>query len=376
MLFRDRGVTDGQLAVLFVVWSVSSFLFEVPSGAWADTHDPRRVLATSAVCKAMAFACWTWRPSMPGFVAGFVLWATSSALVSGTFEAYTYASLDALGQAHRYPGFIGRAHTVTQLAVLVGIALGGPLFALGGYRLAGVVSTLVCVMTIPLALDLPPPPAPRADGEQHPERARLGYGAALRSGLAEVRHRPAVRRRAPRCVARRRADRVRRVTSRSSLATTGPPVPSFRCCVAVVTVGQVVGTASAGRAARLRRRPRGAMYACGGALLAAGAGLGGWLGFALMGAGYGLLNSVMLATEARLQALITGPAQATVTSVGGVGTELTALTVYLAFGIGHYWWTTATLLAMAVVPTAAIGALIARRPPPPSVAAVASAHPQ
>ena len=97
---------------------------------------------------------------MPGFVAGFVLWATSSALVSGTFEAYAYASLDALGQAHRYPGFIGRAHAVTQLAVLVGIALGGPLFALGGYRLAGVVSTLVCVMTIPLALDLPPPPAP------------------------------------------------------------------------------------------------------------------------------------------------------------------------------------------------------------------------
>ena len=118
------------------------------------------------------------------------------------------------------------------------------------------------------------------------------------------------------------------------------------------------------------------MYACGGALLAAGAGLGGWLGFALMGAGYGLLNSVMLATEARLQALITGPAQATVTSVGGVGTELTALTVYLAFGIGHYWWTTATLLAMAVVPTAAIGALIARRPPSPSAAAVAWRHPQ
>ena len=77
------------------------------------------------------------------------------------------------------------------------------------------------------------------------------------------------------------------------------------------------------------------MYACGGALLAAGAGLGSWLGFALMGAGYGLLNSVMLATEARLQALITGPARATVTSVGGVGTELTALTVYLAFGIGQ-----------------------------------------
>ena len=181
VLFSDRGVTDGQLSVLFVVWSVSSFLLEVPSGAWADTHDPRRVLTASTVCKATAFACWTWWPSMPGFVAGFVLWASSSAMVSGTFEAYTYTSLDALGHAPRYPGFIGQAHAVTQLAVLVGIALGGPLFALGGHRLAGVVSTLVCVMTIPLALGLPPPPAPRADGEQHPERAGLGYVAACRA---------------------------------------------------------------------------------------------------------------------------------------------------------------------------------------------------
>ena len=371
MLLRDRGVTDGQLAVLFVGWSVSSFLFEVPSGAWADSHDPRRVLAASAVCKATGFACWTWWPSMPGFVTGFVLWASSSALVSGTFEAYAYASLDALGHANRYPAFIGRAHAVTQLAVLVGIAIGGPLFAIGGYRMVGIVSTLVCVITIPLALHLPPPPA----GQHSAERAGLGSMDALRIGLAEARDNPAVRRAlavASLAVGLTACDEYFPLVARDDGAA-GSLIPLL---VAVITAGQVVGTALAGRAARLRRRPLGAMYACGGALLAAGAGLGGWLGCALMAAGYGLLNSVMLATETRLQALITGQARATVTSVGGVGTELTALAVYLAFGIGSSWWTMATLFAIAVIPTALVGALIARRPPPPSVAAVASRHPQ
>ena len=117
------------------------------------------------------------------------------------------------------------------------------------------------------------------------------------------------------------------------------------------------------------------MCTYGGALLAAGAGLGGGPGSALMGAGYGLLNSVMLASEARLQKLITGPARATVTSVGGVGTELTALTVYLAFGIGSSWWTTATSRHGRRPHR---GDRRPHRPPTTTtgVAAVASRHPQ
>lgn len=359
VLFRDRGVTDGQLSMLFIVWSVSSFLFEVPSGAWADTHDPRRVLAASAACKAMGFACWTWWPSGPGFVAGFVLWAASSAMVSGTFEAYAYGSLDALGSAGRYPAFIGRAHAFAQIAVLVGIATGGPLFAVGGYRLAGIVSVLVCVTTIPLALRLPPPSATGAG--HRTGSGESGYLRALRNGLAEARHHPPVCRAllvASLAVGLTAFDEYFPLVARDDGAT-GEAIPLL---VAVITFGQVVGTALAGRAAQLRRRLLGAMYAGGGTLLATGAGLGGWLGFALMGAGYGLLNNVMLVTEARLQSLIRGPARATVTSVGGVGTETVALAIYVGFGVGGSWWTTATLFAVAVLPSAAVGALIARRP--------------
>jgi MFS family permease len=60
-----------------VIWSVTSFVFEVPSGAWADTVDRRRLLVLSAAIYAAAFASWVVFPSFLGFAAGFVLWGSA-----------------------------------------------------------------------------------------------------------------------------------------------------------------------------------------------------------------------------------------------------------------------------------------------------------
>ena len=163
---RPRG--DGRTAG-GAVRRVVGVVVPVRGAVWAraDAHDPRRVLAASAICKATAFACWTCGHRCPGSWPGSCLWVSSSAPVSGTFEAYAYASLDSLGHANRYPAFIGRA------------ARGHPVGRARRHRhrwstvrdrrlpLVGIVSTLVCVVTIPLALRLPPPPA----GEHSPERA-------------------------------------------------------------------------------------------------------------------------------------------------------------------------------------------------------------
>ncbi len=359
VLFRDSGISASRVSLLFVLWSVASFLFEIPSGVWADRDDPRRLLAASGGLKGLGFACWICWPSWPGFAAGFVLWALSSAMVSGTFEAYVYDSLRAAGRADHYPTLLGRAHAAAQLAVLVGIVSGGPLFVLGGYRLAGSVSVGISVATIPLARLLPPPPGvPGPDGRD----GAPGYLATLRDGLTEAGHHRAVRRAlliASLAVGLTAFDEYFPLVGREH----GAGDAAIPLLVAVTALGQVVGTALAGRTAHLERRVLGTMYGTGGVLLAVGAPLGSWLGFALMGVGYGLLNNVMLVTEARLQTLIRSRARATVTSVGGVGTELVALAVYAGFGAGARWWATATLFVVAVVPASAIAGLIAARLP-------------
>ena len=63
-------------------------------------------------------------------------------------------------------------------------------------------------------------------------------------------------------------------------------------------------------------------------------------------AGYGVLQLVLIVTEARMQDAITGPARATVTSVAGLGSEVLAMLLYLGFAVGSLWWGYAALVTL------------------------------
>jgi hypothetical protein len=67
----------------------------------------------------------------------------------------------------------------------------------------------------------------------------------------------------------------------------------------------------------------------------------------LLALGYGAYRAVLVVVEARLQAEITGDARATLTSVAGVGAELSAFLVYGGWAVGGTWGI-AALLALAV----------------------------
>ncbi|WP_246239025.1 hypothetical protein [Acrocarpospora corrugata] len=40
MLFTDAGLSPAQISSLFVIWSVTAFALEIPSGVWADVFSP------------------------------------------------------------------------------------------------------------------------------------------------------------------------------------------------------------------------------------------------------------------------------------------------------------------------------------------------
>jgi len=58
LLFSDTGLSVWQISSPFVVWSVSSLLLEVPSGARADATSRRRLLIIGPLLTALAFALW------------------------------------------------------------------------------------------------------------------------------------------------------------------------------------------------------------------------------------------------------------------------------------------------------------------------------
>jgi MFS family permease len=83
LLFADAGLSVWQISSLFVIWSVSSMVFEVPLGAWADATSRRRLLIIGPLLTALAFALWVAFASFWVFALGFVLWGLKSALTSG-----------------------------------------------------------------------------------------------------------------------------------------------------------------------------------------------------------------------------------------------------------------------------------------------------
>ncbi|MET9275458.1 MFS transporter [Kribbella sp. NPDC003557] len=352
LLFADHGLSAAQISTLFVIWSATGFVLEVPSGAWADTYSRRKLLILGALLGAAGYAAWITVPSYAGFALGFVLWGTSSALISGTYEAFVYDELAARDRTERFPALLGRARSASFVMNLAATALATPLFELGGYVLAGVVSVLSCLAQAVVAWSLPEARAVEAARESDDPGARAAFAAylaMLKSGVAEVLTRRLVRR-AVLLVALLGGflafDEYFPLLARETGAATGV-IPLL---IAGTVAAQAIGGALAGPAYKLPAATFAAGMVATAVLIAAGALSGSAWGFLPIALGYGVMQLVIVVSESRLQDAITGPARATVTSVSGLFAEVSAIAVYAGFALGSVWFTMAVLVAALTVP--------------------------
>ncbi|CCG01221.1 MFS transporter [Blastococcus saxobsidens] len=342
LLFLDTGVSGAELSLLFGLWSVTGLLAEVPAGVLADRWSRRGVLALSGVLQAAAFVLWTAAPSLASFAAGFVVWGLGGACSSGTAEALVHDALADVGAAECFPRVNG-AMTAAELLVQVPTALAATaLHAVGGYPLVGWASVAVCLAAAALALRLPDP-RPGADED---------VAGSVRAGLVQALRRPAL------LVAVVAVALVGGLDGMEEYfpvvaADLGVPVGAVPV---VVLAASLAGAAGATLGGRLVRPPARILAAV---LLAAGAGLllvpvvTPPVALAALAVAYGLYLAVLVAAEAELQRRITGPYRATVTSVAGLGVELSALLVFAAWALGGV--AAVGLLVLAVAPVAAAG---------------------
>jgi MFS family permease len=306
LLFADHGVGSAQISLLFIIWSITSFICEVPSGAWADTFDRRRLLVLSAAVYALGFTSWTVWQTFPGFALGFVLWGLSSALMSGTFESLVYDELVERGQQERYPSLIGWAQSTAMVANLAASGAAALLIRAGGYQLVGWSSVVLAVGQALLAATLPVSERarrPSARQDESPIRETEGaagrYLAALRSGVSEARSHPRVRRvllLAAAMVGLATYDEYFPLVARDhGVSTATVPV-----LIAITVAGQAVGTALVGRTASLGGRAVGLILAGGALMISVGALVSPYAGFVAIAVGYGMANNAMLVGEIRL----------------------------------------------------------------------------
>lgn len=325
---------------------------------WADTFSRRALLAVGPLLSATGYALWTFAPSYPAFALGFILWGAQGSLRSGTLQALVYDELAAAGATRRYATVIGRAKAIGTSSVLGANALAAPVFAVGGYPAVGVASVLACVLMAAVGWSFPArvPAAHERGGDYGPMGWRA-YLATLRSGAAEVRRRPAVRRAVLLTAALAGFDALDEylpLLARSVVANTaGVPL-----LVTVVAVGSVLGSWFAGRAADWSSRRLGAAVVLAAVALAGGAGSGHAAGFGLLAVAFAVFQITAVVTDARLQDAITGPARATVTSLAGFGVEVSAVLIYATYAAGSSISGHDVMMAAYGIPLLVIGLLL------------------
>lgn len=332
MLFAHTGLSDADISVLFVVWTVVGLVAQVPMGAVADRFSRRGCVVAAGVCQAAGYALWTAWPGFAAFAGGFALWGLGGSLSSGALEALVYDGLVALGAPQRYPRVLGWIRAAGMLAQLPTALAATFLFATGGYPLVGWVSVGTCLGAAALATRLPEHGHAESPGPSDESEGEPGYFATVRAGLADVVHRPAVRGAAVALAMLSGLDAFEEYFS--LLANEwGVPVVIVPTALLVISVAGAVGAVLGGRLAHLRPTFLGALLGSGVAVLGA-AGL--WrqpAGLVAVAAFYGLYRLVWLVVDARLQEHVTSDARATVTSIAELGTEIMCLLVYGAWAI-------------------------------------------
>lgn len=301
---------------------------EIPSGALADRFSRRLALVGATLLQALGYVLWITLPGYAAFAAGFVLWGIGGAFASGSLEALTYEGLAYTGREERYPRLQGRLTAAELISEIPTALAASALFAAGGFQLAGWVSIAFCLAASVIALRLPE--APRA----RPVAAESSaYLATLKEGIAEIARQPSVRAAVAALAVVGGIDGLEEyfplLASRWGIPTVSVPV-----ALLAIPIAGAAGAALGGRASTRSPASLGFILAAGAVILGAMELVDHSWGLLGVSAFYFLYHVVLVALEVRLQERIQGPSRATVTSVAGLGIELTAILFFALWAAG------------------------------------------
>ncbi|MFE9021799.1 MFS transporter [Streptomyces sp. NPDC007808] len=352
LLFADTGLSLWQISSLFALWSLTGVLLEVPSGAWADAVSRRLLLWVGPLLTAAGFGLWVLVPSYWAFALGFVLWGAGGALGSGALEALVYEEMDRLGAADRYARVMGRAQAARLVATVLAVGIAGPVFATGGYPAVGAASVLAALLTAAVATRFPEHRAPTTAGDRWTATLRCGLAVArrdrsLRGALLLV---PAVG------AVWGALDEYTPLLVRE----TGVPDELVPYLIMLIWAGATAGSLLAGRAASLGTRGLAALLAGAALALAVGAGAGTPVGLGLVALAFGGFQLATVLADVRLQHRIQDGERATLTSVAGLGTDLSTIAVYGGYAVLGGAAAHGTVFALFAVPYLVTAVLLSR----------------
>lgn len=134
VLFIDLGLTLDQFVLLNLIWALTIFIFEVPSGALADTIGRRTLLITASVLMLIEMLCLLLAPRDGGAllfalcVINRICSGLSEACASGADEALAYDSLPPENRATAWDKLLASVMRWRSVGFVVAMIVGGLLY--------------------------------------------------------------------------------------------------------------------------------------------------------------------------------------------------------------------------------------------------------
>ena len=118
------GLSFFQVMILQSYFMFMIFLLEIPSGAIADHIGRNVALMLSGLSVVGAAFTYSIIPNIFLFFLAETLWAFSSALFSGTDQAFLFNTLKTMKKEENLPNILGRIQTIRLIALTLSAPLG------------------------------------------------------------------------------------------------------------------------------------------------------------------------------------------------------------------------------------------------------------
>ncbi|WP_423746533.1 MFS transporter [Haladaptatus sp. SPP-AMP-3] len=164
LLFQSAGLTYTSIHIIEVVYLITVFFAEIPTGYLGDRLGRRNTLVLGAVLLIMANLGYVVAKTPMGFAAVYVTFGLGHALQSGTDSAWLFETLQERNAQHLFTKVRGRARGLGLIAAAFGAIVGGYLGELS-LLFPFLASAVVSSLGIPLLLSLPASEDRTVDGE-------------------------------------------------------------------------------------------------------------------------------------------------------------------------------------------------------------------
>lgn len=129
LFFLAKHLSFGDIGILFAVFSLTGFLFEIPTGYIGDKYGRKYSVMIGLVILAITAYLWTLLSSVFVFAIFAGIWMLGLAFISGSFEGYIYDYLKSKNKEDLYDKLLAKSGTILYAAGAIGSIIGAYLFS-------------------------------------------------------------------------------------------------------------------------------------------------------------------------------------------------------------------------------------------------------